>query len=330
MTKLLSILLIITNICFSQIKDTFSKYDSLLMKEVNILRKSYGLHKLKPSLKLRINVTNVHMKYLLNIEVGNTKYWAYHPEIINTNENLRYSRFKVSYSGNSYNMGSLSILYVIDVFYKSSKIKKSKEFLDSFYKWVTYIDTVISPGERRINKLKLKEFKDFANNNIKDFWLDDFKFKFYLNVTISTYTDFLNDKGTKDDGIYFYEKETSGRHTIYTLNGTYFFVRTYLNLKDLFVNKMKLDITYLFNKENYLDKMLWETKESLYGWYNSPGHKDILLLKNLCNSCKLAKHISVSKEVNYLGYSVELLNIQNEDDELIILKKEEYDKLLLK
>ena len=56
MTKLLSILLLITNICFSQIKDTFSKYDSLLMKEVNILRKYYGLHKLKPSLKLRINV----------------------------------------------------------------------------------------------------------------------------------------------------------------------------------------------------------------------------------------------------------------------------------
>ena len=118
MYKIFTIILFLNLTCFSQVSNTFSKYDSVLMEEVNILRKSYGLNELSPSLKLRRNVTNVHMKYLLNIEVGNTKYWAYHPEIINTNENLRYSRFKVSYSGNSYNMGSLSILYVIDVFYK--------------------------------------------------------------------------------------------------------------------------------------------------------------------------------------------------------------------
>ena len=54
----------------------------------------------------------------------------------------------------------------------------------------------------------------------------------------------------------------------------------------------------------------------------------ILLLKNLCDNCKLVKNISVSKEVNYLGYSVELLNIQNDDDELEILKPKEYSKIV--
>ena len=57
MYKILTILLLISLTSISQVSNTFSKYDSELMKETNILRKSYGLNELKPSLKLRKNVT---------------------------------------------------------------------------------------------------------------------------------------------------------------------------------------------------------------------------------------------------------------------------------
>ena len=43
---------------------------------------------------------------------------------------------------------------------------------------------------------------------------------------------------------------------------------------------------------------------------------------------KIIKWKSFSKEVNYLGYSVELLNIQNDDDELEIIKPKEYSKIV--
>ena len=67
MYKILTILLLISFTSISQVKDNFSKYDSLLMKEINILRKSYGLNELSPSLKLRRNVTNIHTQYLKNV-----------------------------------------------------------------------------------------------------------------------------------------------------------------------------------------------------------------------------------------------------------------------
>lgn len=40
MEKILTILILIGFNCFSQLDTTFNKYDSLLMNEINILRKS--------------------------------------------------------------------------------------------------------------------------------------------------------------------------------------------------------------------------------------------------------------------------------------------------
>lgn len=332
MYKILTILLLISLTSISQVSNTFSKYDSVLMKEVNILRKSYGLQELKPSLKLRKNVTNIHMKYLLNIKVDSTtKNWAYHPEIISSNENLSYSGFKIgnssSYKSMEYRI--LSMLYVIDMFYKSGKIKKSSEFLDSFYKWITIPDTISPLRDRKLNKERFESFKSFVYTKQQDFWLSDFEFKFAIITLTSTYEDFIKEKSKtkRDDGVYYIRKSQDGRLTSYMINGYHMWVKTYLGMTKLFVDKMGLNINYLFNKENS-DYFKWETKTTLYGWYNSPEHKKILLIKNVCDSCDIAKNISVIRTTNYIGYLIVLMNIQNEDDELEILKPKEYSKIV--
>lgn len=324
MKKLLSILLLVTNICLSQLDTTFSKYDSILMWEINLLRKSYGLNELDPSLKLRKNVTNVHAQYLKNVKIVDPKNWGHHPEIISSNENLIWSSFEIknnsSYKSEEYQ--SLSILYVIDMFYHSGMIKKSDEFFDSFYYWITKPDTIYTIRDRKIDKERFESFKSFVYTKHKDFWLSDFEFEFTINGLISTYGDFIKqrDETKKDDGIYYINKSQNGKKISYLINGTHMRVTTYLGMKNLFVDKMGLDINYLFNKEN-LDYFRWETKESLYEWYVSEGHKQNLLIKGY-------KNISVIRTTNYLGYLIILMNIQNEDDELIILKKEEYDKIV--
>lgn len=333
MYKILTILLLISFTSISQVKGDFSKYDSVLMKEINILRKSYGLHELKPSLKLRRNVTNIHAQYLKNVKVVNPKDWAYHPEIISSNENLSYSGFKIGNSSSYKSMEyrSLSVIYVIDMFYKSGKIKKSSEFLDSFYKWITIPDTISPLRDRKLNKERFELFKSFVYTKQKDFWLSDFEFKFAIITLISTYEDFIKEKSKtkRDDGVYYIRKSQDGRLTSYMINGYHMWVKTYLGMTKLFVDKMGLNINYLFNKENS-DYFKWETKTTLYGWYNSPEHKKILLIKNVCDSCDIAKNISVIRTTNYIGYLIVLMNIQNEDDELEILKPKDYSKLLLK
>ena len=333
MEKILTILILIGFNCFSQLDTTFNKYDSLLMNEINILRKSFGLQKLTPSLKIRINVTNVHAQYLKDFKSTNKNNWAHHPGIINTNENLRYSDFEIGNNSfdKSMEYGNLSVLYVIDMFYQSGKIKRSKDFFDSFYYWITKPDTINSVRNRKLDKYKYEIFKSFVYDKNKNFWLDDFTFKFTVNTLTSTYEDFLKEKdgSKKDSDIYYIKKTQIGNEINYLVNGTDMYVQTYLGMKELFVDKMGLDISYLFNKEN-LDYFRWETKSTLYSWYTSEGHKDILLMKYMCNSCGLAKNISVIRTTNYLGYLIVLLNIQNDDIDLVIKKEEEYKKIINK
>ena len=333
MNRLLIILVFISNNLFSQVAENFSEYELLLIKEINILRKSFRLQELTPSLKIRKNVTNVHAQYLKDFKVIDKKNWAHHPGIVETNENLRYSGFKIGNNSSSKSMEyeNLSILYTIDLFYKSGKIKKSKEFFDSFYYWITKSDTTSSNTSRKIDKDKYEIFKSFVYTNQKDFWLDNFSFEFVVKTLVNTYQEFLKEKdeNKKDGDLYYIEKTKIGNTINYLVNGTDMYIQTYLGMKKLFVDQMKLDITYLFNKEN-LDYFRWETKSTLYGWYNSEGHKNILLIRDVCKSCGLAKNISVIRTTNYLGYLIILLNIQNEDVDLVIMKKEEYEKIINK
>jgi hypothetical protein len=83
---------------------------------------------------------------------------------------------------------------------------------------------------------------------------------------------------------------------------------------------MKLNITYLFNKEN-VDFFRWQAKSSLYLWYMSEGHKQNLLLKS-------AKHFSIYMVLSKDGYFVALFNVGDENSRLIISKKDLYNDMI--
>ena len=332
MEKLLLILLFIFNTGFSQVDTKFSEYDSIFINDYNILRKSFGLNKVTPSLKLRNDVTNIHMQYLLNINVERGTRWAEHPNIISSNENLLYTRFpvinvdKFGYDKFGRNIKLnflseytyLSVLYAIDMFYQSGELKKSNQFFDSFFEFISENSSL----GKKINKEKYIRFENFVFNKYKDFWVSRKDLKICLESIVTTYSDFIKEKSNQiESNNKYYESISLKNGIIYqSQNGAHFYIEYYLGIKDLFVNKMRLNITYLFNKEN-VDFFRWQAKSSLYLWYMSEGHKQNLLLKS-------AKHFSIYMVLSKDGYFVALFNVGDENSRLIISKKDLYNDMI--
>lgn len=308
MYKILTILSLISLTCFSQITDTFNKYDSLLMKEINMYRYSKKLDTLIPSMKMEIEITNIHLKDIedtLNYRIARfdkfkkdnditnrrsvpenlmRKYLyerAYkntsdHPSIINSNENL--SMIPISCYKSNYI--DYTIIYQFHRFMDSKGINIGdfiKQYINFFgVKWVG--DKV----EYNFNFKSSVEYKEFKTFVYKDgFYIDKNKFDFSVGTLC---------------------------HSPQSFRLAY---SDYIKLKTIYIDTIGLDYDYLFNEETTNDERLLLTKIILTGFVYSPKHNKILLTENIYD--KPLRNISTGSII-IDGWIHTLVNFQNDSN----------------
>jgi hypothetical protein len=281
------------------------------MKEVNMYREAKGLDELIPSIKMKKEITVIHLKDMedslkyrmarfeeFKKSNGITNYrsvpknlkrkYSYqkaysrtsrHPGIINCDENLSmiplgsYNRFYTDYT-------------VIYQFYR---------FMDN--KGIKITDLI-------------RQYKDFFG--VK--WLGgdkvEYKYDFRTSVEYKEFESFVY-----KDGFYIskMEFEFSASSLCHSPKSFQIIYKDYLEIKHVFIDIIGLDYDYLFNKETHNDPKLALTKLVLTGFVYSPKHNDILLTEMMYD--EPLRNISAGS-ITINGWTHTLLNFQNETNDL--------------
>ena len=305
--------ILLSILSMGQIDSVHNKYDSLLMKEVNMYRVAKGLNELVPSTKMRKEITNVHLKDIKdtleyrmvrfekfkkdngitnhrsvpkNLKRKYSYQKAYsrtsnHPNIINCNENLSMvpGKFKSVYR-------EYIVIYQFHRFLKNKKIK-----ITDFIKQYRDFFGVVWNGNRVTYKYDFKtstEYKEFESFVYKD--------GFYIDKTT-------------------FEFETSSLcHSPQSFRLSY---KDYLKMENVYIDIIGLDYDYLFNKETYNDVDLSLTKVVLTGFVYSPKHNEILLTENMYG--EPLRNISTGS-ITIGGWTHTLLNFQNDTNDFFSVK----------
>lgn len=293
------------------------------MKEVNMYRVANGLDELVPSIKMKKEITVIHLKDIKDtLEYRMKKFdkfksdngitnsrsvpknlkrrYSYlkaysrtskHPGIINCNENLSMvpGKFKSVYR-------EYTVIYQFHRFMDSKKIKVTdfiKQYRDFFgVKWngnrVTYkYDFKTSP--------EYKEFESFVYKN-----------GFYINKRE-------------------FEFETSSLcHSPESFRITY---KGYTQIKHVYIDILKLGYDYLFNEEVYGDENLSLTKVVLTGFVYSPRHNEILLTEDMYDEPLL--NFSVGS-ITIGGWTHTIINFQNDSNDFFNVRELRNRRVVIK